>query len=120
MRRLDIGNGGGIEFLQRRFAEPEAPGEPYRERVVQRLPAHSYLRHGNVRIVVEEGFVTSSRVDIESMKSGDRVFLAENRNARLHKNSIGFPSAVRGGNRRIAGDIAADIELVGKSNRAVV
>src|SRR5205814_3859410 len=89
------------------------PGKSQRQRFVERLPAHSYLRHGHICIVVEEGFVTSGDGDIEGVKSADCIFLAEDRNARLDENGVGFSSAACGSDRRIAGDVAVDVELVG-------
>src|SRR4051812_2992063 len=112
MRRLNIGNGSGIEFLQGRFPEAESPGEPHRERVVHRLPAHPNLWDRDARIVIEEGFVAPGGIDIEGVKSGYGVFLTEDRDARLDEDGVGLSSTVRSGNRRIARDIATDVELV--------
>src|SRR5205085_5842656 len=46
-------------------------------------------------------------------KTAYRIFFAEDRNARLDKHGVGFSSAGRGRDRRVAGNIAIDVELVG-------
>src|SRR4051812_43973205 len=113
MRRLDVGDRCGIQFFERGLAETSAPGKAQRQRIVERLPAQSYLRDRDIGVVIQEGFVTPGNVDIEGVEARNRVLLAKDRNRCLNKNRVRFSASTRRRDCRIASDITVDVELIG-------
>src|SRR5207244_6572693 len=89
-----------------------APSRTQSQLLVEWLPAHAYLRHKDVGVVVQELLKPAPSRKLQGMKARNCIGWTENRNARLRVESIGLSSTLSGRNWRITDNITLDVQHI--------